>query len=243
MEVGIGDAGFWYSPCSASYSEAQISPNEVEESPEFWSKKSFFRVLVFEALRGSHLGVGTVVYNPKTDCYDWDHPEGKGKSGSKEPGFLEDKNWIIRSVMRLTDGKVFELGDYCLLLSGRTVKIDRIEFDKHLNGVYLYSKDGANVDLLNAKVPKPLFKTRDGKDVYPGQPYFTVFNDTVIKRSTLSTPEESTEKTFYDRKIAERWCDKNKPLYSKQDIIDALCEACIYKGILRQDIIEEKLNL
>lgn len=101
--------------------------------------------------------------------------------------------------------------------------------------IYLYTKDQIkDYPEFWEEVKEPLFITEDGKSVYVGDIYYTVF----IKEDCIETfkvmgkwiAKELDEYTswskdckyFSSKEAAEKYIEENKPLYSKKQVINIL---------------------
>ena len=144
---------------------------------------------------------------------------------------LLKKDCEINSIERLSDGVVFTIGD--------RVRISKLKHD----GSFVISEfyfDRTNTNLLcggviagngHVNITKiehsaiPLFKTEDGVDIFEGDAYWcvntaphlwSIFQQTAKERTKLN----KTVIAFKDVNLAQKYFDKNKPLFTTSDGVE-----------------------
>lgn len=131
--------------------------------------------------------------------------------------------WHIYKVKRLSDGKIFTVGDKVLLLGYNTPNTIK---DFSLTDNILYVN---GVRLSSVKIyKKPLFTTEDGVDIFKGNKYFTVGIKNVKHLFKIVGPyvnPKATEPTgdilyFSTKEAAEEYILMNKPCLSINDLLN-----------------------
>jgi len=142
----------------------------------------------------------------------------------------------IHSVKRISDGKVFSIGD---VIDEKT--ICEFEVNEDWSGgmfVSFYgSKNKSSISWLPKKVKQPLFKTEDGIDVYEGDRYYVVIEKDGFGYETFavawhgqggieSANYKNAAKFFSDKEKANEYILMNKPVLSVNDVISKIRRCC-----------------
>jgi hypothetical protein len=142
------------------------------------------------------------------------------KKGSK---FLHNKDykfknmhptefWDIYSVKRISDNKIFTIGDF---------------YEDLIIEKMFMSVAGDILTTYKPKIKKPLFTTEDGVDIFEGDTYYKVVNESfqLLIMERASKGESLRSKVFSTKEKAEEYILLNKPVLSLKDV------ASIYPGI------------
>ena len=131
----------------------------------------------------------------------------------KEPGFK------IHSIKRLSDSEIFTIGDKFNIPDNKFFGTEQIEgFAIIDNQIWLTNGD---ITLNNIeKVKQPLFTTEDDVDIFEGNNYFKVVNESfqLLKMENASKGESLRSKVFSTKEKAEEYILMNKPVLSYNDI-------------------------
>ena len=144
------------------------------------------------------------------------HPQ--HKKGSK---FLHNKDykfknmyptefWDIYSVKRISDNKIFTIGDF---------------YEDLIIEKMFMSVDDNILTTYKPKIKKPIFKTEDGVDIFKGDKYWKVNNYLNLsnrQKATGSTSDLNPAKYFSTKEKAEEYILMNKPCLSLNDIENAM---------------------
>lgn len=227
MKVGQGDrtATFAdYSPCSSKYTDVRISCFEIEENSEFWEE---IKEYDFEIVKFRNRTTGTI-FSRYIDI----------------PTFIFGyENCEIYSVKRKSDGEVFCIGDKCEPKDCKNPgTIEKFEFvlGNQLRIQGRNEKGRSWYLSINTieKLRTPLFTTLDGKDIYEGDSYYTVFFKETkdfddpprwkalgkFSAEKLTGDDKWTNecKYFSSIEVAEKYIEENKPQFSKKQVINIL---------------------
>jgi len=194
----------------------------VEPSSEFWTELTY-KVLSFKSKRDSFY-VPTL---QKDGTYlDAEIMEFDGNGASLE-WMLNEDEYYITSVKRLSDGEVFSIGDkIALKLADRGVKeIIGIVFRD--GNIWLQTdleRRNYGMDLEYAeKVKEPLFTTEDNIPVFKDMSYVKLNNYSDWSIVTGFVAESSHENyqglKFSTEEAAEEYTLMNKPLLSLNDLL------------------------
>jgi len=144
----------------------------------------------------------------------------------RESKFLKISHWDIHSIKRLSDGEVFTISD-------NTNKRNIIKFDLDNNkivyksGLCIYTNEfGYDLSEIQ-KIKQPLFVTEDGVDIFEGDEYYKVLNETflLLIMKNASTGESLKSKVFSTKEKAEEYILLNKPCLSLLEIKKVLLSA------------------
>lgn len=125
----------------------------------------------------------------------------------------------IYSIKRLSDGQVFTIGDGIDGITFVNEKIKQITLDKY--AIIILDCGFFHTTLKSAKkIKKPLFKTEDSVDIFEGDKYWKVVNETfqLFKMGAASKNESLRSKVFSTKKAAEEYIFMNKPCLSLKDV-------------------------
>jgi hypothetical protein len=165
----------------------------------------------------------------KTDSENWKYKYNSGryylllKAGLDICGLIE-----INSVKRLSDGKVFTVGDKVVHTNTVTNKNAIIESFRILSNGVWFKCNNYDVPMCYIKklIEKPLLTTEDGVDIFEGDNvYFVKLSDWKIYfyDSIDSNIVRSNQiKDFSTKKAAEEYILMNKPCLSITDIYEWL---------------------
>jgi len=124
----------------------------------------------------------------------------------------------IHSVKRLSDGEIFTIGDKVKDIYEETNVIIN-NFELNHNNINI-NDNHAKISEIN-KVKQPLFTTEDGVDIFEGDTYYKVINETfqllIIEKA--SKEESLKSKLFSKKEKAEEYILMNKKSLSPNDIL------------------------
>lgn len=142
--------------------------------------------------------------------------------------FEEDREsaseYTIESVKRLSDGEIFTVGDKidCKGWFGNIVKIEKCQnneleiFQQHHIDSYKY-KSLSIQELIKFKVP--LFRTKDGVEIFEGNPVYGVSKDfQLLYMSYAVKSDNDFVKTFSTKEKAKEYVLMTKPCLSIREI-------------------------
>ena len=186
----------------------------IENYPEFWE-------LVVE----KDYEILSLVSSEK-------HPQ--HKKGSK---FLHNKDykfknmhptefWDIYSVKRISDNKIFTIGDF---------------YEDLIIEKMVMSVDGNILTTYKPKIKEPIFQTEDGVDIFTGMSFYYVCEELELYNTICCTDEKKYKnaKQFSTKEKAEEYILYNKPCLSYGDVQEYL-KVKDQKEVLK--FIKSKLN-
>lgn len=232
-----GENGDYYMHTKTGFHS--IPKKEVENNPEFWEKvEKDYEILSFHKKGHPHLAMkGTKDrFDIRYEMYRPTEEE------------LIEKGWQIHAVKKLSDGEVFTVGDRIYFDNVSPFKINEIE--QHGKRIVFYSNGVPRVPncyIENAiKVKQPLFTTEDGVDIFEGDSYCFIEPYAFYPQASIA-PDKNDWKhdtvRFSTREKAQEWVEENKPLYSKNDILNALEDSAILKYSHHELTFKSLLNL
>ena len=141
--------------------------------------------------------------------------------------FYIDERCKINSVKRLSDGEIFTIGDVCMPCNLRHIKnihpITKIWFCRA--GEIRISSNNYNLDINSiTKVKMPLFTTEDGVDIYDGDKFTSVCNnslysiDKTAKEENRNKYKQDSYLLFSTKEAAQNHILMNKPCLSINDV-------------------------
>jgi len=235
-----------------------IPKSYVLQYPEYWEEiiEKDYEILSFQYKNDvslirikNNLGSFDTILNQYLNSKDF----------TEEYMLAKLNDWNIHSVKRLSDGKIFTVGDNILLPNGNKVKILSIltaglsneDIELYYSSVSLVSNRNSNWFNLIQHVKQPLFTTEDGVDIFIGDVYYNV----CVKSFTISTRKSPNQYASYEDSInfstkqaAEEYIINNKPSLSLSEALTFVSQS--YGGRLycqiKDDIIKlikQKLNL
>lgn len=161
------------------------------------------------------------------------------------------KYWDILSIKRLSDGEIFTIGDniefniHSYKKAIATITSFKLYGDKlcFLNDDLMYN---ASLDIVGNKIKQPLFKTEDGVDIFEGDTYYKVVNESflLLTMEEASKGESLKSKIFSTKEKAEEYILMNKPCLSFYDVNEILTNTTI-NSIRRErlkELVKQKLN-
>jgi len=193
-----------------------LNKNEVENNPEFWEEvvKKEYEILSFKYNRG-------IVTRNEINRSTY----GRGQSKKENSEILNLTE--IYSVRRLSDGKVFTVGDIVKTINS-TFKITKIvQDDAWGGGLFVESRNESKIPLKHIQPYKqPLFTTEDGVDLYEGDKCYVVDKNT-LQKAHYTMAEDTEQGALYiphkniyfsTRLKAILWIEENELKYSEGDI-------------------------
>jgi len=238
MIVGLGDRPALYSPCHGKYSNKYLSDQEVENQIEFWEEvvEKDYEILSFKATDkfGVRLYANEIVILNSVKGYVWKNINQEGPGCSLEEMLIAVKKGIhiIHSVKRLSDGEVFTIGDKIEFYRDKFIITD-LSIQSGWGGqVRVGHKDGG-VALSEIKhLPKPLFKTEDGVNIFKGDEYYHTKPNFEISYGGKANGKESgsligTKGYYYfsTKEAAKEYILMNKPCLSIVEIAPLIGKA------------------
>ena len=127
----------------------------------------------------------------------------------------------IHSVKRLSDGKVFNIGDNATTALNNYGPITAFEIKS--NEMYIRTNNSSNYtfscNIKDLKVFKKLFTTEDGVDIFKNTKFWYIDNFIIKTYITREFSEiESSYKTFSTKEKAEEYILMNKPCLSINEV-------------------------
>ena len=172
----------------------------IENYPEFWEEvvEKDYEILSLVASER----------NPQ-------HKKGSKFLHNKDYGFKNmypTEFWDIYSVKRISDNKIFTIGD-----SYEDLIIEKM----------FMSVAGDILTTYKPKIKEPIFQTEDGVDIFDGDKYFIctaslsncINNEGIVSKFFKPNPNY---KYFSTKEKAEEYILMNKPLLSLSDVWDNL---------------------
>lgn len=221
---GSRKIGYISDCCTSVNSEHYLDGNWFDPAlyPEYWEKivEKDYEILQFicKEKRGVE-NVGTIL-TKQPDGSFWIYPHWT------EEAMLRLSHYAIYSVKRLSDGEIFAIGDICDGVSYERRPI--LEF-KMVGNTLSIRQEFGHTKLSNLKKSKtPLFTTEDGVDVYEGDDFWFTNDlfelkfwdankmDLIENNSTFL----SNKQKFHVMQNCLDYIDRNKPQFSKKDMIE-----------------------
>jgi hypothetical protein len=196
----------------------------VEPSSEYWEEilSKDYEILSFRSKELSY-------YIPRIqkDGTYLDCPINSEKgSGASLEWMLNEREYYIESVKRLSDGEVFHLGDICFPTSTPSNKLPISEIWFTQSGDLRLSSDNYTMSiggLTKYEEPKVLFKTLDGQEMKFGDKFYVVdtkyFKIFEAEAGITFKTEKWIKNSYADKKFAEEWILNNKPVLSLNDLL------------------------
>jgi len=206
-----------------------------EKYPEFWQlvvEKDYEILSLIVNKDYNTLYKGDIVTKKKNDWIGISK-DNKTICFSQNNNTLEEyDHWSINSIKRLSDGEIFTIGDK-IGTPGRIFPIVEFKIYNNENTILIssyFNKHGSgryNQRLKDLKkIKQPLFTTEDGVEIYEGNIYYKVVNDTfqLLIMENASKGESLKSKVFSTKEKAEEYIIMNKPCLSINEILN------LYKG-------------
>lgn len=225
-----------------------LNKDYVENYPEFWEEMI---PKEYEIL--SYKYKDTLV--TKRDNGNYLSTEWKGKAigatWEEVQEFWIEGEHNIHSVKRLSDGEIFSVGDKVVRritencpnpsIIIRTISSFHYNFENYLCFEDENGEKGFRVDLF-AKVVKPLFTTEDGVDIYRGDTYCKVNNQSDYSVVTGFIAEGAQDNykglKFSTKERAEEYIKLNKPKYSLNDLVKVANRYAYIKNVDAERILK-----
>lgn len=179
------------------------------------SLKKDYEILSFVAIDGSGL-------SNKKDNGKFSHNDYQGYWS--ETSMIEDDEYKIHSVKRLSDNQVFTLGDKYTHTFNPSVRVlerinlirDKIYFS--MNNESIEQSQLANIIKCN-----PIFTTSDGVDVYEGDEFYAItsIESNIVSKFTCTgnTRYGVDYKRFSIRELAQKYLNSLKPKFKVGDFV------------------------
>lgn len=173
--------------------------------------------------------------NGSWDSYDSDYS-----------GFVTEV-FSIYSIRRLSDSEIFTIGDNTKYgcIDSFYIKND------HLLATTVLESNGRYLKELE-KVKQPLFTTEDGVDIFEGDDYFKVLQETylLLNMRNANVTHNTTATTFSTKEKAEEYILMNKPCLSINDVAKIFVstnyttkKGNLYpQGQRLRDLVKSKIN-
>lgn len=199
--------------------DLKVPAHVVENYPELWEKvvEKDYEILSFKDCAG-------FMYYPQGNFFKRD--DGSFRLYTKEE--LLGANDKIHSIERLSDNKVFTVGDIVKTINSIFIITKLVRDDDWEGGLYVESKNKSKISIKRIEPYKqPLFTTEDGVDIYKGDVSFMVDADNydIVWRYD-ETPNDikfgGNALFFSTRLKAIQWIEENEPKYSERDIEETL---------------------
>lgn len=180
-----------------------------------------------------------------------------------EKVLLEEKSgYVIHSIKRLSDNEVFTIGDK-VDFKGCNIKSDTLTkitirpyspFDLRLWASYTEDYPEAySIDRLTHH-KEPLFITEDGVGMFSGNTVYYVeteeepelcfkINEYVLLEHSGRFTSDGSLHSFSTKEKAQEYIDNNKPVFTKQQIRDALNNMWLLKNTVTKDRLFKEFEL
>lgn len=201
----------------------------AEPSSEYWKEiiSKDYEILSFRSKKLSYYIPRIQKDGTYLDC-PINSQEGNGASLE---WMLNEREYYIESVKRLSDGEVFCLGDICFPTSTPSNKLPISEIWFTLSGDLRLSSDNYTMSiggLTKYEEPKVLFTTADGVNIFKNQPYYGVYTKTFqleyleegIDYELSNDDFDETYITFSTKEKAQEYILMNKPVLSLNDLLN-----------------------
>ena len=147
---------------------------------------------------------------------------------NEELGRYERENHTIHSVVRLSDGEIFTVGDNTDYGIIKNIYLNQIDFSdgKGTQKILTFHVSKSDEDLLLNdfnKAKQPLFTTEDGVDIFEGDKYFIVWEHSFSTTNALANSTHKKMKgqlDFSTKQLAEEYILLNSPVLCLKDLMD-----------------------
>jgi len=204
-----------------------ISPDRIiENSPEFWEEivEKEYIILSLKDLKDSK--IYSLKYNGNYSAYD--------KDGTLTLQQCLDYKNIIYSIKRNSDGEIFTIGDKVRIIKleyDGSFIIDEFYFDCNNDKLLCNGKCTGNGHVSITKIEKcklPLFKTKDGINIFEGDEYYPIgfckempgSCEWYIVKDEHKHLFKNSNYIFSTKEKAEDYIFKNKPCLNFNDVIN-----------------------
>lgn len=225
---------------------------DIDKTPEYWKEvvKKDYEILSFIWNFGSYKPIYTLKNN--LYCHDW---KISGTNKYNQDELLNDKNYLIYSVRRLSDDEIFTIGDI-VKINSNSIKyiITQIQINKNSKisisgncieqGISTFNNYWESIN----HIKQPLFKTEDGVDIFEGdQFYFIAGSDKKFDHNlgTLVASKNATAHLalarFSKKEKGEEYILMNKPCLSVNDVLSVMNFPKAWENILK-GLVKQKLN-
>lgn len=220
-----------------------IPKSFVLQYPEYWQEviEKDYEILSFKSTNGNcFCGIDIVVLD-KNGNYSWNHPIAMNFSTIGLEKFINNPDWSIHSAKRLSDGKIFTIGDKVKYSNENSFIINYFTaFDKDKSQIVAGNLIANHPDEAEWSViskinhcKQPLFTTEDGVEIFEGDEYYFTNNvefnlekpySKIRNKKAAITDIEAeknypnTWKNFSTKKAAEEYIIMNNPCLSLNDI-------------------------
>jgi len=160
-----------------------------------------------------------------------------------ESRLLSDNRSIITKVKRLSDGKVFTIGDRIMCGNFAEIKpLLKIELSNYNDGIYLTTENYYNCPLNYViKVRQPILVTEDGKELFKNNKFWHVdsyWNIGVGYLQKDTFEKLKGYKEFSTKEAAEEYILLNKPCLSYNDLINSIEDNGLLKSVMTMRILK-----
>ena len=204
----------------------------VKRYSEFWEKfvEPEYEILSFISdPRVNFLKKGEIMIKGKNNVFS---NVSNNIQGGLEEDLLKSIYWNIHSIKRLSDGKIFTVGDLVTspYMNGTGILKSFKIFKNNIcyvvsDAARTFNHTSVGLELL-ISVKQPLFTTEDGKEIFEGDEYFRVFlkNLDLYETKTIATPGyafaimSQSAHHFSTKEKAEEYILMNKPCLSINDL-------------------------
>ena len=128
----------------------------------------------------------------------------------------------IHSVKRLSDGEIFTIGDKVVGYNNSIAKIKTIDLVGKISlNIGTDKHEGFSLKKLK-QLKQPLFTTEDGVDIFEGDVYYKVVNESfqLLIMERASKGESLRSKVFSTKEKAEEYILYNKPCLSYNEVLN-----------------------
>ena len=193
-----------------------LSLDEIENNPEFW-----------ELIKEKEWKIISIIPT-KLSLVDKNHIIKNGITELQIELILNTKKWQINSIKRFFDNEVFTLGDKIQIKGSYQETKEILSFSEDEYGYYI---NGVALSRIEKVIPKALFITEDGIEVFKGDNVYYVLSNLVLKNYHPARDDRDLINTHYfsTQKAAMDYISLNRIRYSVNDIKSALIGICTHK--------------
>lgn len=226
-----------------------FSRKSVEEYPEFWKKlpsDDYHVISIFDTDFNK-------IINIQKDGKFCQGELRSLKFGSRiRDEILYDDNSEINSIERISDEKIFKIGDVFEHPCGGLIKVRRFILSNHSDLEVIFEDFGVdnndevhlfNIDIFDTLTRLWVMKSRDEVALYHGDVAYSVDEKTMkIKEINIDSESPSKYNLIFQAKInANEYVSNNKKRYSKVDIETVL--RGVNEGRINQKFITRVMEL
>lgn len=214
-----------------------VTSNDMKNNPEFWQKveeKEQYQILSFYAKDGYLSDANRLATLQGDGKFTIEKLLARRTGHSSLEDMLASDYWSIHSVKRLSDDKVFTIGD-TVESTGSLTRGGIKSFNIGSNGSDLWFNcgDSDKIWFKNARHIKSLFTSADGVEIYEGDNYWFISENKKVDEITGARSSKLHDAIKYRFKSKEKAEEKAKeikeasePKYSENDVRKALINGC-----------------